>query len=150
MTSTLAFTFYVHKADGTTELACEVLFKDLAFGFSALIDAMILHPKILSADIGTIVQVSSTFGDIDTAQMAALFQQILNIALEPMNTAINSFTLTIPNKLFGLVSLANLQLVINDNYLTAMVNPTFIAPTGAMFEKPTPPKGYPEHIKNKA
>jgi hypothetical protein len=108
MTSDLGLSFMVTKADGTQELACEVLLKDLVIGVSAIINDMVLHPNILSADLGTIVQVSSTFGDIDTAQMAALFQQILTIALPSMNAGINSFTLTIPNKIFNMVTLANL------------------------------------------
>ena len=33
-----------------------------------------------------------------------------------------------------------------DNYLVALVDPTFVAPTGAMFEDPTP-KGYLEAVK---
>lgn len=106
MTTTLDMTFYVHKADGTDELACEIQLQDTNFGFSAIIDSMVLHPKILSADLSTIVQVSSTFGTIDTAQMTALFQQILTISLDPINSAINSFTLTIPDKIYGLFGLS--------------------------------------------
>lgn len=55
MKSNLALSFYVNKTDGTQELACEILLQDLAFGFSAIIDSMVLHPKILSADLSTIV-----------------------------------------------------------------------------------------------
>lgn len=55
MKTNLALSFYVNKTDGTQELACEILLEDLAFGFSAIIDSMVIHPKILSADISTIV-----------------------------------------------------------------------------------------------
>lgn len=75
--------------------------------------------------------------------MAALFQQILTIMLDPINDAITACTLIIPNKIFDFVELANLQLIIHDNYLTALVDPTFIAPTGGMFADPK------EFLKNR-
>jgi hypothetical protein len=51
MKTTLDVSYYVQKTDGTQELACEMLFVDMVFGAQALIDNMVLRPKILSADL---------------------------------------------------------------------------------------------------
>jgi len=137
MDSSLRLGFYVNKADGTQELACTIQLKDLALGFSAIIDSMVLRPKVLSADLTTVVQEFSTFGDINIPQITSLFQQILTITLPSINDAINSFTLTIPNKVFGLIGLSQLELVVHDNYIEGLLMPTFIAPTTlGEFEKP--------------
>jgi len=98
---------------------------------------MAIKPQILSAELSTVVQVFSTVGDLDNIQFAALFQQILTIMKDPINGAIRSISLNIPRKIL-FFTMDNLHIEINDNYITATVDPTFIAPKGPEFERQTP------------
>lgn len=41
--------FYVNKADGTSELAVEILLKDFYFNFNAVINNMQLHPQLVGS-----------------------------------------------------------------------------------------------------
>lgn len=119
--------FYVNKTDGTQEMAVDILLKDLFFDCTASIDSMNLHPQIVSASLDNIVQIASTVGTLDLSEITALFQQILAAALPPINTAISGLTLAIPDKLFGLFGLSELQLIYHDDYIEALVKPQFIA-----------------------
>jgi len=54
MDSIILMSVYVKKTDGTQEEACSIEFQNLKLGFSAIIDSMVLRPKVLTADVGTI------------------------------------------------------------------------------------------------
>jgi len=53
---------------------------------------------------------------------------------DPINGAIRSISLDIPRKIL-FFTMDNLHIEINDNYITATVDPTFIAPKGPEFER---------------
>jgi hypothetical protein len=125
--------FYVNASTGD-ELAIEIVLKDFLFTFQALINNMMLHPKLMASSISKIEIVSSTIGDFDTKEIIALYQQVFGYALAPVNAYIATLGLTVPEKIFGLFSLSNLQLIYHDDFIEGLVTPTFIAPTKPIFK----------------
>ena len=46
--------------------------------------------------------------------------------ISPLNDVLKGFNLKIPNKIFGLFELSDLQLIYHDNFIEGLVIPTFI------------------------
>ena len=118
--------FNVEKDDGTKEVAIDLTIEQLFFEFTAIIDGMAVKPNVESATVKDIKVESSTIGTINMAQLESLLKQGLAEGRAPFNTFIQKQSIVVPNKLFNLFELSDLNLSYHNGFIEAGLTPHFL------------------------
>ena len=87
---------------------------------------MAVKPNVTAASLRDIKVNLSTIGTLNMTLLKALLDQGLDEGREPFNNFIQQQSLIIPNKIFGLFELTDLNLKYHDGYLEAGLTPHFL------------------------
>ena len=118
--------FWVETAAGTNETAIDITLESLYFEFTAIIDGMAVKPNVTAASLKDIKVNLSTIGTLNMTLLEGLLDQGLEEGREPFNEYIQQQSLVIPNKIFGLFELTDLDLKYHNGYLEAGLTPHFV------------------------
>jgi len=100
--------FYVHKSDGTTELAVDIDGEDMYTNLTALIDGEALVGNITDVFVGKVQQNSCTYGQIPLTDERKFFNKVVYRFLPSVNDYLNSKELIFSTELFGMFTLSDL------------------------------------------
>ena len=92
--------FNVTLPDGTEEVALQVMLKNLTVGFDILIKGMILRVNVRSVKTEEIVQISSTFGPINTIILREGFNTLMipqALMIDQLNEIMYSIPIEVPS-----------------------------------------------------
>jgi hypothetical protein len=114
---------------GEEEVALQVLLKNLTIGFDILIDEMILLVNIRSVVVQEVVQIFSTFGDINTVVLREGFNTLMIPEagmLVQLNEIMAAAPLIVPSYALDLFQLSDLAFYYYDDILNFACVPTWI------------------------
>ena len=114
---------------GEEEVALQVLLKNLTIGFDILIDEMILLINIRSVVVQEVVQISSTFGDINTLVLKEGFNTLMIPEagmLVQLNEIMKEAPLIVPSYALDLFQLSDLAFYFYEDILNFACVPTWI------------------------
>lgn len=97
--------FNVTLPDGTEEVALQVMLKNLTVGFDILIKGMILRVNVRSVKTEEIVQISSTFGPINTIILREGFNTLMipqALMIDQLNEIMYSIPIEVPSYVLDL------------------------------------------------
>ena len=101
--------------------------------FNAIIDGMQLKANIHNATLGP-VTVVTTFGALDMTEVKKLLDQVLSEGRPEFNQWIQTQSIIVPNKIFGLFGLSDLTLKYHNGYVEAGLTPSFIPLSTPVFK----------------
>lgn len=118
--------FYVHKTDGTKELAVDIDGQQMYTNFTVLIFGDAVAGNVTAVSVGKVKQNSCTFGKIPLTTEKFFLNKIINTFLPSINEFLNSKRLILPTELFGIFTLSDLVIKYYDYYVMIGATPTFI------------------------
>lgn len=121
--------FWVETNDTAKDCAVDIVAEKVQFALSALIlnDTQV-YLSVSNVAIGDIKIVSTTFGNLDLQLLADCLNKVFDIAKPYLNEYLESLKLAIPEQLFGIFKLSNIDLKYHDGYIEAGLTPTFVPP----------------------
>jgi hypothetical protein len=126
--SDMAVKFWVEQANQTTSMAVNFTMEDFFFNFTALIDVMEMRFNVTECTLAGITVNSTTFGKVDLALVAKLFNEAIELGIPFFNIYIQKQSIKIPSELFGLFELSDLTVIYHNDFIEAGLTPTFVAP----------------------
>jgi hypothetical protein len=126
--ATLEMELWANKLDGNREMAASITLGDLAFGFSLLINDMIVAAQITEVYSTTVTVNSCAFGNLSALKLKLELNKGFKIARPIINDKLAAMTITVPSNIAGVFELHNLTLSYYDNYLYAGATPVFLPP----------------------
>jgi hypothetical protein len=126
--TSLNLQFWVQKADGTEEMACELELDGAVFKFTALIDNMDIALNLTKFNVDSVNVVSDTFGKLSSLLIKTKINNGFRIGIPFINVFLAKHQIKFPSNIFGIFELSDLTLGYYDNYIFAGATPTFIGP----------------------
>jgi hypothetical protein len=126
--ATIDMELWADKLDGTREIAASITLGDLAFGFSVLINDMIVAAQITEVYSTTVTVNSCTFGKLSALKLKLELNKGFKIAQPIINEKLAAMTIAVPSNIAGIFELHNLTLGYYDDYLYAGATPIFLPP----------------------
>ena len=116
-------------ADGTSEMACDLILKDVQIGLIAPITDMSLVIDITRINVGSVTVVSDTFGKLSSILIRTEINNGFRIVQPTLNAFLSTKPFTFPTHILGVFDLHSMNLAYYNSYLYVGVTPVFVPPT---------------------
>ena len=126
--ATMEWQTWANKADGTKEMAASITLSQTAFGFTALVNDMLLGVQITQVYSGNVKVNSTTFGNLNALKLKLELNNAFKLGLGTINEHLAKMQIAVPSNIAGIFELHNLTLGYYDNYLYAGATPIFLPP----------------------
>lgn len=121
---------WVEVNETVKEKAVALVLDTNHFNFTILVKegTTLLQMNVTEVALGDISIISTTFGTLDLDLLSEFLNLGIDLGVPFLNTVLEGLKLQIPDELFGLFKLSDLNIKYHNNYLEAGLTPTFEMP----------------------
>ena len=104
----------------------------MTFDFTVDVDNMTVLIIIGTINVDKVTVNSCSFGKLSPILLKSELNNFFRLFLPLINKELQSYTITVPNNIFGLFLLSDLTIGYYNNFIYLGMTPTFLAPASAV------------------